>query len=806
MGWAVLASAGRAEDQPVHRSAGRTSWRAPAAVAVAVTAVALVTLPWRAVQLSGTTSFVPAMLAVLVLVDLLSGYLLVREFNDTGDRRPLAMALAYAWSLVVMLGYAGAFPGVLSSVPPLATAPSVAPWLYVLWHAGFPVALGLAWAPWPRPLDTACPPHRRGRTAAAALGGMTVLAGAVVGLVVGAGMGLPVLIEGLDTSHMSRLTAPVALPLVTGALLLTAWGLRRRQGPERWTVVAVLTCLADLVLTYSSYFRFSVGWYVGRSLTVIAGTVILLAMLHEFASLQARLRRQVAETAELARLHQHVVDNLSEGVTLQDDAGLITANPAALALLRVDQEGLAGSSFDVVHADGTPWPRADRPSLHTLRTGEPHRDVLMGLCRPGGDVVWLSVNTTRIGHDRGSSHQVIASFTDVTERERSRRALEASRDQALGAVAAKSEFLANVSHEIRTPLNGVLGLNDLLLATDLDEHQRRLATTSQQCGQALLALLNDVLDFSKVEAGRLELEAVPFALRSTLSAALQLVTASAAAKGLEVSLSVDDDVPEHVIGDALRLRQVLANLMSNAVKFTDDGSVQVDVRREPGGAPGRLRVTVTDTGVGVGAQADTLFEPYRQADTTVARTKGGTGLGLSIVRQLVGLMGGSVGVEPAPGRGSRFWFVVELRTGVAAKVPRQAGHGELGPLAGRVLIAEDNAVNAMVAELLLASWGLDVTCVADGQAAVHAVAASAFDIVLMDAQMPVMDGVAATRALRAAHGDDGPAVIALSAGARTEDREAFARAGAVGYLTKPLLPAQVHAALAAVLRARVHAR
>lgn len=784
-----------------------TTWRAPLLVVAVLTAFVPVVLPLGERELGPVLTFLPSVLVLVAAVDLLSAYLLVREYAGTGDRRLLAMAGAYTWSLVVMLGYAGAFPGVLAADPPLMTAPSVAPWLYVFWHVGFPVALALAWAPWPGRLEQSSRPEDRTRTAMLMLVACFAAAAGVVALVVVNGPSMPVLIVGLDFQRMAQLTAPVGLPLAALSVLVTSYGLRHRTGPERWTVVAVWASLIDLVLTYGSRYRFSLGWYSGRALTVVAAATVLLAMLHEFARLQSRLRAALVESAELARLHQVVLDNLSEGVTLQDRSGLLTANPAAYALLGLSDGDLLSAEFDVVREDGTPWPRQKLPSADTLATGRSHRDVLMGLCLAGGDVRWLSVSTTPLLGPDGRPERVVGGVTDVTDREERRRLLVRSRDEALASVAAKSAFLANVSHEIRTPLNGLLGTTDLLLATDLDEHQRYLASTGRSCGQALLSLLNDVLDFSKVEAGRLELEEAPFGVRALVDSATGLVSAAASAKGLRLLTAVDDDVPDGLVGDSLRLRQVLANLLSNAVKFTAEGTVAVHVSTDGTSADRvHLLLSVTDSGIGIPEQSRTaLFEPFTQADTSTARSYGGTGLGLSIVHGLVAIMGGELGMTAAPGGGSRFWCTVEVGLDPTTPDAGQLVAAELGPLTGRVLVAEDNGVNAMVAELLLSSWGLEVSCVGDGRQAVEAVAASSYDVVLMDAQMPVLDGVSATAEIRAAHGSARPVVLALSASARSEDRAQFAAAGADGYLTKPLVPAELHAVLASSLLRAAHA-
>jgi diguanylate cyclase (GGDEF)-like protein len=285
--------------------------RTPAIVSatIVVATAAIATLGQR--QLTATGSFMPALLAVVACFDLLSVYLLMGEYRDTGDRRLLAMCVAYVWSLVLMGGYALAFPGVVSAHPPLAITPSVAPWLYIGWHGGFPLVLGAAWAPWPQRLMRANSADIRRRNGLAAVAVVTALAATLVALCAGFARRLPVLIHGHDVGRMTQLTAPVVLPLVLLAFV-SAWaGTRQRSGPERWTSVAVLVCLCDLVLTYASRYRFSVGWYAGRVMTGIAAAVVLIAMLSEFRRLKSRAERNAAydSLTGLAN-HRHTYDTL----------------------------------------------------------------------------------------------------------------------------------------------------------------------------------------------------------------------------------------------------------------------------------------------------------------------------------------------------------------------------------------------------------------------------------------------------------------------------------------------------------------
>ena len=422
---------------------------------------------------------------------------------------------------------------------------------------------------------------------------------------------------------------------------------------------------------------------------------------------------------------------------------------------------------------------------------------------------------------------LIGALVDLSEQERAQEQLRRAKDTADAANRAKGDFLANMSHEIRTPMNAIIGLAYLLMKTDLTPRQADFISKIQLSGKNLLSIIDDILDISKVEAGKLNIERVVFELSNVISQVMNVIGEKASAKGLKLSVEVAPDVPSLMVGDPLRLGQILINYSNNAVKFTPQGQIKIKVSvKERSDDNLLLEFDVTDTGIGISVeQATRLFKSFEQADTSTTRQFGGTGLGLAISKGLASLMGGTVGVETELGQGSTFWFTARVGLAKTANQRLPSGFVQLSPsdaladdyalarqalkpLAGaRILLVEDNDLNQEVASAMLVEVGFTVDLAENGHVAVQRVAASntldlPYDIVLMDLQMPELDGLGATAEIRQDSRNAHLPIAAMTANAMQEDRERCKRAGMAGFIVKPVEPIELWRTLARLIRPR----
>jgi PAS domain S-box-containing protein len=509
--------------------------------------------------------------------------------------------------------------------------------------------------------------------------------------------------------------------------------------------------------------------------------------------------------AEQARLEREaILENALIVICLTRDQHFMLVNPRFEQMVGWPPGQLVGQHASVVWPSSAVHEEVSQLIGARLARGE-QIEIEQPILRRDGSQFLCRLQAKAVDPTHPSRGGTIWLAEDVTSRRQVEQALARARDQAEAASRAKSAFLANTSHEIRTPLNALLGLARLARQPTLDESRRRQYIEQiSESAETLSTILSDILDLSKIEAGKMHLEQMAFDLPSLLMSLHQAYGALADTKGLTLTLDRDADLPAAVLGDPMRVRQILSNYLNNALKFTQSGQLRIGAHRI---RPGLVRFEVTDTGPGIDeATQALLFTPFTQADNSITRSFGGTGLGLSICRQLAQMMGGTVGVVSVLGQGSCFWAELPLPDGDPDELDSGSTTGGIDPIHGaHVLMVEDNAVNMMIAVALLENWGADVMQAADGQDALDAVERAAergypFDLVLMDVQMPGMSGHEATLRLRKRYSRAELPIIALTAAALVSERNQALAAGMNDFLTKPIDAQRLRHALTRALR------
>ncbi len=549
------------------------------------------------------------------------------------------------------------------------------------------------------------------------------------------------------------------------------------------------------------------GWVVFTDVFLIASCRLALREMSESAEKRAQLET-IKDTIE-----QEIADRTAE-LKAGEERFRILSTSSPVGIFQTDAAGeclytnprlraMTGLSFGECLGDG--WSRAVHPedrmavtrewAIAAAQGNDFSREFRIG--RPDGTVRWAHSRSSKLTDESGTITGFVGTVEDVTDRKLFEGELRKAKDAAEAATRAKSSFLANMSHEIRTPMNGVIGMTGLLLETNLNAEQREYAETVRSSGQALLSIINDILDFSKIEAGKMQLEMLDFDLRTTVEECVELLAERAQARKLEIACLVHHDAPAVLRGDPGRLRQILINFLSNAVKFTEKGEVIARARLASPPRDGRvtIRFEVTDTGIGIPPEAQArLFNPFTQADDSTTRRYGGTGLGLAICKQLAELMGGEVGLESAPGKGSTFWFTATLEarpeTALVLPSPREDLRGL------RVLIVDDNATNRKILQGLTRLWGMAGEGAASARSALEMLRAAAgaapHDLAILDMQMPDMDGIELARAIRS---DPRlariPLLMMTSMGVRG-NAEDCRQAGVNAFLTKPVRQSQLY--------------
>tara|TARA_R110002072_G_scaffold227038_3_gene383971 strand:+ start:3199 stop:5169 length:1971 start_codon:yes stop_codon:yes gene_type:complete len=497
-------------------------------------------------------------------------------------------------------------------------------------------------------------------------------------------------------------------------------------------------------------------------------------------------------------------DNMTQGIVYQNTNGeIISANSSAEEILGLSLDQMQGRKsidprWEAIHLDGSPFPGETHPAMMTIKTGKTYKNIVMGVFRPATqDTVWINITSVPLfKEDENIPFQVFTTFDDITgriEAEKALRKSEKAKNLAIEDSKIKSNFLANMSHEIRTPLNGIVGMIDLMSKShDFEKVQKDQIEIIKKSSLVLLDILNDILDLSKLEAGQFQIHKRPAQINSIINQVENLFSAQVKNQNIEWESSLDNELEDYLLIDDSKITQVISNLVGNAVKFTKEGSIAIhssliaktkeDIE---------FKVEIKDTGAGISDHdQQEIFKEFKQAEGDPVSNQKGTGLGLTICKNLIELMGGEIGVYSELGQGSTFWFslkakIVEKEHSPQAKPSNKDPENQKTEYNLKVLLADDNEVNIKVAEFMLSQMKCEIIAAYNGQEAIDLVADHDFDLILMDIQMPVMDGVEATQKLREKYSKL-PPIIGLSANAMEGDAERFINLGLDDYLSKPI--------------------
>ena len=504
--------------------------------------------------------------------------------------------------------------------------------------------------------------------------------------------------------------------------------------------------------------------------------------------------RDLTDKKKVERRLNNILTSAGEGIYGLDlDGNTTFANPAACELVGYsEKEMLNRSQHDLIHykyPNGTKYPKKDSNIYKALKTGKvASEDQEVFWCKNGTSFP-VQYTSTPTRDDRGNINGAVVVFRDITRQKMIENELRLAKSKAEQSAQAKSEFMANMSHEIRTPMNGIIGTAELLSDTKLNDKQNKYLEIIRNSGCALIELVNEVLDFSKIEAGKFEIQQVPMNLNKAIEEQVGLLHPLILEKGLSFDFKYDSGLPEFIIGDKLRIRQIITNLISNALKFTEKGSITISVLRTE--RKNEIKFIVEDTGIGIPKdQLEIVFEKFTQVQDVSDRRATGTGLGLAICKYLVFIMDGEIGVESKEGKGSTFWFTIAYSEPTDDEIKSFKLDGEeletkRPKFNATILVVEDVATNQFVITDMMRSLGCKADIANNGKEAVKMVQDNAYDLVLMDCRMPIMDGYEATRKIRTLGMDDLP-IIALSANAFEEDREKCLKAGMNDFVNKPV--------------------